>query len=147
VDDPDAQGADVSGAAWAPFPAVTHVIGPAQIERYAELSGDYNPLHMDAEFARSAGFDDVIAHGPIGLQTVFAAVARWLGADGLPPSVRIDVLYRGPVRVGDVITCRAEAIEDHAGAVLVRARCRDRGGREVLQALVVVPRHLVPREA
>jgi len=131
---------------WAPFPAVTHVVDASHIARYAELSGDYNPLHTDPEFARAAGFDGVIAHGPIALQTVFDAVARWLGGDGLPPSVRIDVRYRGPVSVGDVLTCRAAAIEEHAGVVLVRASCRDRRGREVLQALVAVPRRLAPRD-
>jgi 3-hydroxybutyryl-CoA dehydratase len=129
---------------WAPFPVVAHAIDRTRIDRYAELSGDRNPLHMDRDYARAAGFDDVIAHGPIGLQTVFAAAARWLGGDRLPPGVRIDVLYRGPVGIGDVITCRAEQIDEHGGDVLVRARCRDAGGREVLQTVIVVPRHLAP---
>jgi 3-hydroxybutyryl-CoA dehydratase len=132
-------------SAWAPFPEVTHVIGRAQIDRYAELSGDYNPLHMDAELARAAGFADVIAHGPIGLQTVFAAVARWLGGDRLPAGVRVDVLYRGTVGIGDAITCRAVGLDDHAGDVVVRLRCADAADREILQALAVVPRHLAPK--
>jgi 3-hydroxybutyryl-CoA dehydratase len=122
-----------------PFPSVTHAITRAHVDAYAQLSGDSNPLHMDAEFARAAGFADVIAHGPIAVQTVFAAVAQWLGGDA-PPGVRIDVLYRGPVHLGDAITCAAEAIAEHAGRVIVTARCRDQTGREVLQALVVVPR-------
>jgi 3-hydroxybutyryl-CoA dehydratase len=130
---------------WAPFPEVTHTIGRAEIDRYAELSGDYNPLHMDPEFAAATPFGTVIAHGPIGLQTLFAAVAEWLGGDRLPPGVRVDVLYRAVVRIGDSVTCRAEALDDHAGDLVVRARCADQEGREVLQALVVVPRHLAPK--
>lgn len=128
-----------------PFPVVAHAITHEHVDRYAELSGDRNPLHTDADFARAAGFDGVIAHGPIGLQAVFEAVARWLGADAVPPGVRIDVLFRAPVGIGDVLTCRGEEIEEHAGDVLVRVRCRDAAGREVLQALVVVPRALAPK--
>jgi 3-hydroxybutyryl-CoA dehydratase len=130
---------------WAPFLEVTHTVGRAQIDRYAELSGDRNPLHTDPAFARAAGFDDVIAHGPIALQTVFAAVGRWLGADPVPAGVRIDVLFRGPVGIGDAITCRGDGVDEHAGDVLVRVRCANQHGTEVLQALVIVPRSAVPR--
>jgi 3-hydroxybutyryl-CoA dehydratase len=131
---------------WRPFPEVTHVVGTAEIDRYAEVSGDYNPLHMDPEFAGASQFGTVIAHGPIGLQTVFEAVARWLDDDGPPPGVRIDVLFRGPVRLGAAVTCRAEEIQDHGGDVIVTVRCRNQDGEEILQALVLVPRHLAPRE-
>jgi 3-hydroxybutyryl-CoA dehydratase len=132
-------------SAWRDFLEVTHVVGRAEIDRYAELSGDHNPLHMDPDFAAASQFGSVIAHGPIGLQTVFEAVSLWLGADAPPPGVRIDVLFRGPVRLDDAVTCRAEGIQDHAGDVVVTARCRNQDGDEILQALVVVPRHMAPR--
>jgi 3-hydroxybutyryl-CoA dehydratase len=130
---------------WREFPEVTHVVGRAEIDRYAELSGDYNPLHMDPDFAAATQFGGVIAHGPIGLQTVFDAVARWMEVDAPPPGVRIDVLFRGPVHLDDAVTCRAEAIQDHAGDVVITTRCSNQDGGEVLQALVVVPRHMAPR--
>ncbi len=131
--------------AWKPFPSITHVVGRAEIDRYAELSGDYNPIHMDEAAAAATQFGGVIAHGPIGLQTLFEAVARWLGGDRIPPSVRIDVAYRGPVRIGDAVTCTAGEIADHAGDLTLQATCRNQDGGEILQALVVVPRHLAPR--
>lgn len=37
------------------------------LAQYAEASGDFNPLHLDSAFARQAGFDDVIAHGMLGM--------------------------------------------------------------------------------
>jgi 3-hydroxybutyryl-CoA dehydratase len=131
---------------WPPFPEVTHVIGREEIDAYAELSGDFNPLHMDPQYAATTQFGTVIAHGPIALQTLFEAVATWLGGDRLPSGVRIDVSYRGPVRIGDVVTCRGERVDDHAGDVTVHARCVNQEATEVLQALVVVPRQAVPRE-
>jgi 3-hydroxybutyryl-CoA dehydratase len=130
---------------WRPFPEVTHTVGRGEIGRYAEISGDYNPLHMDAEFVKSTPFKTNIAHGPIGLQTVFDAVARWLGTDGVPPGIRVDVSYRGPVHIDDTITCRAVGLADHAGDLVVTVRVGNQRDEEVLQGLVLVPRQLAPR--
>jgi 3-hydroxybutyryl-CoA dehydratase len=129
---------------FAAFPALTHVVGREAIDAYAEISGDYNPLHMDAEYAAASQFGTVIAHGPIGLQVMFEAVAAWLRTDGVPVGVLIDVAYRGPVRIGDQITCEADEPFTHAGDVVLRARCVNQDGGLVLQALIVVPRRLAP---
>ena len=128
-----------------PFPEVTHVVDQQAIDAYAELSGDFNPLHVDPQYAAAGPFGSIVAHGPIALQTVFEAVTGWLGLDRLPPGTLVDVAYRGPVRVGDTITCTGSEPSDHAGALAVRAICVNQRGEEVLQALIVVPRSLVPR--
>ena len=125
---------------------VTHAVGRAEIDRYAELSGDNNPLHMDPEYAAATPFGTVIAHGPIGLQTAFEALARWLRSDGVPPGIRVDVSYRGPVRIDDRVSCRCEHVADHAGDLALTLRATNQDGAEVLQALAIVPRHLAPRE-
>ena len=125
---------------------VTHAVGRAEIDRYAELSGDNNPLHMDPEYAATTPFQTVIAHGPIGMQTVFEALARWLGGDGVPPGIRVDVSYRGPVHIDDRVSCRCEHVADHAGDLALTLRATNQDGAEVLQALAIVPRHLAPRE-
>jgi 3-hydroxybutyryl-CoA dehydratase len=130
---------------WPPFPAVTHVVDQSAIDAYAELSGDFNPLHVDPDYAAAGPFGSIVAHGPIGLQTVFEAVAAWLGVDRMPPGVLVEVAYRRPVRVGDAITCTGGDPADHAGALAVQATCVNQRGEEVLQALVVAPRALVAR--
>lgn len=132
-------------AGFRDFPTVTHRVDGAAIDAYAELSGDFNPLHVDAEYAAAGPFGTVVAHGPVGLQTVFAAAVQWLGGDRLPPGVRIDVAYRGPVRIGDEVTCQADDALDHAGSLAVRVTGANQHGDEVLQALVIVPRDAVPR--
>ena len=126
-----------------PFLQVAQLVDEAAIARYAELSGDHNPLHVDEAFAAAGPFGAIVAHGPIALQTVFAAVAGWLGTDGVPQGVTIDVAFRGPVRAGSTVVCRAEEIVEHAARVLVLARCTV-GDDEVLQAVISVPRGLVP---
>ena len=126
-----------------PFPEVRHTVGADAIARYAELSGDHNPLHLDPAFAAQGPFGMVVAHGPIALQTVFEAVATWLGTDGLPQGVTIDVAFRGPVPAGSVVVCRAEEVLEHAARVIVLVRCTA-GDAEVQQAVVGVPRGLAP---
>jgi len=127
------------------FPTVTHVVDQQAIDAYAQLSGDFNPLHVDPEYAAAGPFGSIVAHGPIALQTVFEAVTGWLALDRVPAGVLIDVAYRAPVRVGDAITCAGGEPSDHAGSLAVRATCVNQHGEDVLQALVVAPRSLVPR--
>jgi acyl dehydratase len=50
----------------------TRTLSPGPISRealtlFAEASGDHNPIHLDADVARSAGWDDVIAHGMLSM--------------------------------------------------------------------------------
>ena len=45
------------------------------LARYAEASGDTNPLHLDPAFARKAGFDDVIVHGMLSMALLGLIIA------------------------------------------------------------------------
>lgn len=54
-----------------------------QIARYAGAVGDFNPVHVDDEFARAAGLPSVIAHGPLTVTLALDAVVEQLGPDAL----------------------------------------------------------------
>jgi acyl dehydratase len=70
------------------------------IDAYAELSGDYNPLHVDAEAGRRSPFGSTIAHGPLPLGFVQRAIERRLGSEW-PSGLRLDARFVGPTRPGD----------------------------------------------
>ncbi|MFI5693817.1 MaoC/PaaZ C-terminal domain-containing protein [Kribbella sp. NPDC051586] len=72
------------------------------IVRYAGASGDFNPIHHDEEFARSAGFPSVFSIGMLQASLLATFATRWLGADGVR---RFAVRFREPVWPGDVLTC------------------------------------------
>ncbi|GAA3733507.1 MaoC/PaaZ C-terminal domain-containing protein [Plantactinospora mayteni] len=92
--------------------------------RYADASGDHNPIHLDDEFARSAGLPGVIVHGLASL-----AVA---GHTVLPPGAqpaRLSCRFTRPVAPGDTLTTRVwmdgpgyrfESV-DRAGATVLGA--------------------------
>lgn len=78
-------------------PAVTRV----QIARYAGAVGDFNPIHVDEEFAKAAGMPSVIAHGPLTAAMVIDVLVAQLGASALRAA---DVRFKAPVFPGDALT-------------------------------------------
>ncbi|GAC1373812.1 MAG: hypothetical protein NVSMB4_00790 [Acidimicrobiales bacterium] len=72
-----------------------------QIARYAGAVGDFNPIHVDEEFARAAGLPSVIAHGPLTLTLAIDALVSQVGVDGLHS---FDARLRAPVVPGDRLT-------------------------------------------
>jgi acyl dehydratase len=58
----------------------TYTITRADLVRYAEASGDHNPIHQDEEVARSVGLPGVIAHGMYTMALAARAVATWFPA-------------------------------------------------------------------
>ncbi len=127
------------------FPEVTHVVTDESIHQYAELSGDFNPLHVDSDYAAATRFGSVVAHGPLGLQTVFETVTKWLGVDALPAGGSVDASYLAPVRPGDAVSSHVDEVLQHAGAVVLSLTCTNQRGEAVIEALVSVPRQVVVR--
>ena len=54
----------------------------ADLQRYADASGDDNPIHLDEAAAKAAGLPDVIAHGMYTMGLVSRAILEWLAATG-----------------------------------------------------------------
>lgn len=71
---------------------------------FAGLSGDYNPLHTDAEFARETPFGERIAHGMLGLSAATGLAARLGFIDGTALAfLSLDWKFRRPILLGDTI--------------------------------------------
>ena len=103
--------------------------------RYAEASGDHNPIHVDPEFARAAGLPGIILHGLCTM--AFASRAVVQGACGGDPVrlQRLKVRFIKPVRPGDVLTTegwRAGAADDAAGVEVYGLELLNQDGEVVL---------------
>jgi acyl dehydratase len=84
------------------LPALHHVVTAREVKAYADASGDDNPLHQDEAFARSVGFDGIIAHGMYTMGLMAACIAGWAGGD--PASVlMLSAQFRAPVFMGEEI--------------------------------------------
>ena len=86
---------------------------------YCGASGDHNPIHVDVDFARSAGMPDVIAHGMLSMAWLGRLVTQWMPQTALRD---LSVRFAAMTQVGERITCRGEVVEisDVAGERRVR---------------------------
>lgn len=85
-------------------------VNERDIQLFAEVSGDHNPVHLDAEYAATSMFKERIAHGMFSGALISAAVACELPGPGtiyLGQSMRFTL----PVKLGDTLTVRLEILE------------------------------------
>jgi acyl dehydratase len=109
---------------------VSRRVTQAQIDAYADASGDHNPIHVDEAFARAVGLPGTIAHGMLDLGILVDAVARWAG--GSDRVVSIGCRFSKPLLPGDTITCTGTVVEvdeERGIAVLSLEAVSDRGDR------------------
>lgn len=79
----------------------------SDVMRFAALSGDYDQLHTDAEYAKETRFGERIAHGLLGLSIVSGLGSRLGFAEGTVQAfTSLDWKFRGPIRFGDTIRAR-----------------------------------------
>jgi acyl dehydratase len=84
-------------------------ITESDVMRFAGLSGDYNPLHTDAEFAKGTMFGERIAHGLLGLSVASGLASRLGFAEGTAEAFTgLEWKFRGPIKFGDTIRVRME---------------------------------------
>jgi len=84
------------------LPVLHRVATAEDMKAYADVSGDQNPLHQDEAFARSVGFDGIIAHGMFTMGHMAACIVAWSGGD--PATVlQLSAQFRAPVFMGERI--------------------------------------------
>jgi 3-hydroxybutyryl-CoA dehydratase len=87
--------------------SLTRAVSDADVAAYAELLGDFNPLHVDDEYARKSRFGRRIAHGMFTAGLISAVLGNKLpGTGGIYLSQQIEFL--APVYVSDTITATVE---------------------------------------
>jgi 3-hydroxybutyryl-CoA dehydratase len=106
---------------------------------FAAISGDFNPLHMDAEYAAKSRFGARVAHGPLTLALCAGLLGTRLpGLGTIAVTNHID--YRLPVYIGDTVTTRVEVAELDAerGRATMALTWTNQKGDVVADGLAVV---------
>ena len=109
------------------------------VERYALITGDRNPLHFDADFAARTRLGRLVVQGGLTTGLFNALVAMRLPGPG-SVFLHQEWDYPAPVYVGDTVTATAEVIEARADKPITRLRCvaRREDGTEVLRGECLV---------
>ena len=89
---------------------ITKTIEQADIDAFANVTGDHNPVHVDEEFAKTTRFRRRIAHGMLTASLISAVLANKLPGEG---SVYLGqtLKFLAPVFPGDEITARVTVRE------------------------------------
>ena len=118
-----------------------HTIRDEDITKFAEVSGDYNPLHMDDEYAAKTPFGQRIAHGALTASYISGILGNNLPGPGAI-FTGLSMRFRRAVYIGDVVTVRAEVSEkiDRGNRVTLTVSCIVKGKRVITgEAQVVAP--------
>jgi 3-hydroxybutyryl-CoA dehydratase len=96
----------------------------AAIRAYAELTDDFNPIHLDAAFAATTPMGRPIAHGTMSLGLIWQCLGLNFPADALAATA-LDVRFVKPVYIGDELMAGGEADPEQAGRWTVWVRAQD----------------------
>jgi 3-hydroxybutyryl-CoA dehydratase len=104
-----------------------HHLTQDQIARYAEASGDHNPLHLDPAFAATTQFGGTIAHGMLVLAFVSEMLTAAFGRAWLD-SGRLKIRFRAPARPGDTVTATGRVTKVDGTCTVCDIECRNSSG-------------------
>jgi 3-hydroxybutyryl-CoA dehydratase len=118
---------------------INRTLDQGMLHRYADASGDHNPIHVDEEFARTTPMGGTIAHGMLVLSFISEMMTAAFGEAWLR-SGSLDVRFRAPARPGDSVTARAAAQEPKDGRLRYGVECVSQGGEVLISGTAeVVP--------
>jgi acyl dehydratase len=117
------------------FPPITR----HELALYCGASGDHNPIHVDIDFARAAGFPDVFAHGML----VMACLGQALTDAVKPGSIRtFSTRFAAITQLGAKLTCEGHVAElfEHGGErrAKLTLTTKDEGGEVKLAGEAVI---------
>ena len=75
---------------------------------YCGASGDHNPIHVDLDYAKSAGLDDVIAHGMLSAGYLARMLTDWVPQSAIRS---MNNRFNAMTYIGDSVTCTGKVIE------------------------------------
>ncbi len=109
------------------------------IQLFAKVSGDVNPVHLDSAFAKTTRFGQVIAHGMYTGALVSAALALELPGPGTIYMGQ-DIKFKAPVFVGDTITVHLEVshIREDKGIITLDCLCKNQDDKIVAKGTATV---------
>lgn len=117
-------------------------VGEADIFAFCGITGDFNPIHVDEEFAKHTRWQGRIAHGMLVASMVTQTLSSLLGEGAV--HVSQEVCFLAPVHIGDSVTVVSEVTEkiDEKRRVVVASVWTNQDGTTVItgKGEVLVPR-------
>lgn len=133
---------DVQGITVGHIASVTRRVSAEDIRKFAEATGDTNPVHMDAAYAARTRFKEPIAHGMLSAGLVSAALGTQLAPHAVVIYLSQNLRFRAPVKPGDTLTAKATvtSVDTERSRVALDTVVTNQDGTDVLtgDALVLI---------
>ncbi|HEY0457736.1 MAG TPA: MaoC family dehydratase [Pyrinomonadaceae bacterium] len=103
------------------------------VRKFADVSGDYNPIHLDEEFAATTRFGKRIAHGMLGASFISAVLGYKLNVSKIV-YLSQSLKFTAPVFIGDTVTAKAvvKDIREDKPIVTIETTCENQNGETVI---------------
>jgi 3-hydroxybutyryl-CoA dehydratase len=121
---------------------LVRAVAEADLVAFAQVTGDTNPVHLDADYAATTPFGERIAHGMLSAGYISAVLGTALPGPGAV-YLSQSLAFKRPVKIGDEVTARVTvtAIDDAKARVTLATACLVRGKTVVDgEAVAMVPR-------
>lgn len=114
-------------------------ITEGDVVQYAGLTGDFNPIHIDAEYARQSMFKERVAHGMLVSGLISAVLGTQLPG---PNSIYLgqDLKFKAPVKIGDTVTATVTVTDkrDDKRIITLKTTISNQHGDVVVDGTAVV---------
>lgn len=119
--------------------ALTRTLTEADVMAFAEVTGDFNPVHMDADAAAASSFGERIVHGMLTASLLSALLASKLpgpGAIYLSQTLR----FLRPVKIGDTVSAHVSitSIDAETRRITLATSVRNERGKSVVDGEAIV---------
>lgn len=101
----------------------TKTISEADVYLFAGITGDFNPMHVNEDYARQTKFGGRIAHGPLTASLIAPVLGMFLPGLGTI-LLELNTKYLAPVRIGDTVTATAEVVSKDEAKNVAVLKCR-----------------------
>lgn len=126
---------EVQGLSVGSKAVFSKAVTAADILKFAEVSGDTNPLHSDAAYAAKTRFKQPIAHGMFGAGVISAALGTKLAPNAVVIYMGQNLQFRAPVLAGDTLTatCTVTKVDPERKRLSLDTVVTKQDGTEVIR--------------
>ncbi|MFN2528631.1 MAG: MaoC family dehydratase [Candidatus Baltobacteraceae bacterium] len=118
--------------------SITRIVTASDVEAFAGISGDTNPVHLDQEFAAKSRFKKRIAHGILSAGYISAVLGSKLPGPGTI-YLSQSITFKAPVYLGDTVTATVTVLNYRPDKhiLTLRTECTNQDGIVVLEGQAV----------
>jgi 3-hydroxybutyryl-CoA dehydratase len=122
-------------------------VSESDIYLYAGVTGDFNPAHINEDYAKQTFFKTRIAHGMLSAGFISTVIGNKLPGTGTI-YVTQNLSFLAPVRIGDTITANVEVIDimHEKNRARLKTTCFNQEGTQVLNGEAVVSPPKLPKK-